>query len=259
MIRKCTEQDRFTIKEYLKHDAEYNTFFLADIDDFGFESDVQTVYADEQDGQLKGVYLHIYKNMLVYSKTNEIDMDFLIPYINDNEIDVVMGKIENIEEAAELLPSHNLRSQCLYILESEEHLETDETGITKAQLSEADDIFDFIQTITEIRALYTSKQMIVDRIGKNVGTHYTIRENGRIIAQANSAAASEYATMIGGVATDYGYRGHKLASRIVSRLCRDILAQGKRPCLFAIENEEHNMYVKIGFVKAGRWGTMARG
>lgn len=259
MIRKCTEQDRLLIKNYLKNDAEYNTFFLADIDDFGFDSDIQTVYADERDGQLKGVYLHIYKNLLVYSKTNEIDADFLISYINDNAIDVVMGKIENIEEAADLLPSHTLRSQCLYILENAEYLENDETGITKAQLSDADEIFAFIQTISEIKALYTSKQMIIDRIEKNVGTHYMIRVDGQIIAQANSAAASEFATMIGGVATGYECRGQKLASKIVSRLCRDILAEGKKPCLFAIENEEHNMYVKIGFVKAGRWGTMARG
>lgn len=259
MVRKCTEQDRARLHEYLKQEAEYNTYILADIDDYGFESDAQTVYVDEEGDAIKGVYLCFYKNLLLYSKDNAVNTEFLKELFEDYTPDVILGKLECVQRIAELLPTYNIKSQNLYFLDTPDLLETDESDIEKAKLEEAEEIFDFIQTIPEIRNLYTSKQMIVDRIEKNLGTHYLIRRNGELVAQANSAAECEYTTMIGGVATNENYRGSKMASRIVSRLCRDIRTKGKRPCLFAANRDEHNFYTRIGFVKAGQWGIMVRG
>lgn len=259
MVRKCTEKDRAKLHEYLKQEAEYNTYILADIDDYGFDSEAQTVYVDEDGDSIRGVYLCFYQNFLLYSKDNTINKEFLTELFRDYTADVILGKLECVHQLQELLPAYTIRSQHLYFLDSPDLLETNESGIEKAQLDEAGEIFDFIQTIPEIRNLYTSRQMIVDRIAKDVGTHYLIRENGELVAQANSAAACEYTTMIGGVATNENHRGGKMASRIVSRLCRDIIAAGKRPCLFAADREEHNLYTRIGFTKAGPWGIMVRG
>lgn len=64
--------------------------------------------------------------------------------------------------------------------------------------------------------------------------------------------------MIGGVATDLKYRGKGMASVLVSRLCRDIRKEGKQPCLFCDRGEEHNLYKKLGFEKAGVWGTLLK-
>ena len=125
-------------------------------------------------------------------------------------------------------------------------------------MEDVDDIFAFLQSIDELRHLYTSKQMIVDRIEKNCGVHYIIRRDGKIIAHANSAAQCEATTMIGGVSTAPKERGQGLGGQVVSRLCRDILAKGKTPCLFSIRGEEHNLYHRIGFQKIGEWGTLTK-
>ena len=259
MVRKCIEQDRKHIKEYLKQEAEYNTYILADIDDFGFDSEFQTVYVDEENDSIKGVYLCFYQNLIMYSKDNDINTEFLRELFTEYTPDVVMGKLENVNLATELLPDYNIKAQRLYFLNDPANLENDENDIEKAQPGEAGEIFDFIQTIPEIRNLYTSKQMIIDRLEKNAGIHYLIRRGGKIVSHANSAAGSEYTTMIGGVSTDAEFRGKKMASRIVSRLCRDIMAEGKRPCLFAADREKHNFYTRIGFERAGQWGIMVRG
>ena len=100
--------------------------------------------------------------------------------------------------------------------------------------------------------------MIVDRI-ENCGVHYIIiRRDGKIIAHANSAAQCEATTMIGGVSTcTKGKRGQGLGGQVVSRLCRDILAKGKTPCLFSIRGEEHNLYHRISFQKS-EVGTLTK-
>lgn len=258
MVRKCTEPDRTKLQAYLKEEAVYNTFLLADIADFGFDSSFQTVYIDEEDDGIKGVYLCFYQNLILYSKGNHVNQAFLKNLFLEYMPDVVMGKKENVDKVGELLPEYHMECKNLYLLETDAKLIEEEEGINKGTLPDVDDIFDFIQTIPEIKMLYTSKQMIFDRIEKQTGTHYLIRDNGELIAHANSAAACEYTTMIGGVATAKTHRGRNAASYIVSRLCRDILANDKMPCLFCNREEEHNLFCKIGFHKAGEWGTMCR-
>lgn len=256
MVRKCTEKDRESLMDYLRREAVYNTFLLADIGDFGFDKDFQTVYMDIED-EIRGVYLCFYQNLILYA--DEVNLAFLGELLKIYVPDVVMGKMENVRQAQKLLPEYSLGVKDLYLLEKPEKLLGQETDIQEGTLSDVDDIFDFLQTIPEIRNLYTSKQMIHDRIAGNTGTHYLIRRDGAVVSHANSTAQSSYTTMIGGVATARGYRGQNLAGSIVSRLCRDILARGKTPCLFCDRGEEHNLYCKIGFTKVGQWGTLVKG
>lgn len=54
---QCTEKDREMLFSCLKEEAVYNTFLLADIEDFGFEEEFQTVFAEVENGECIGVYL----------------------------------------------------------------------------------------------------------------------------------------------------------------------------------------------------------
>lgn len=268
--------------DYLREEAVYNTFLLADIADFGFDESFQTVYLDEEQGKIKGVYLSFYQNFLLYCKENEVNAEFLQELFSGQIPDVIMGKVEDVrkvqgvlQNCATGLPEANgtigsneplgsmeqigsMDSKGLYQFSHPEELAEETADIQKAVPEDVDDIFDFLQSIPELKNLYTSKQMIADRIGKNCGTHYIVRDNGNIIAHANSAAESEFTTMIGGVSTREDCRGRGLASQIVSKLCRDITAKGKQPTLFSIRGEEDNLYSRIGFRKIGEWGTLTR-
>lgn len=272
MVRECTETDRVLLMEYLKEEAVYNTFLLADIFDFGFNETFQVVYMDEEKGKIKGVYLYFYDNFLLYCKENEVNTEFLEQLFATHMPDVIMGKTENVQKVQSVLQEYaneslgigsmealgDMESKDLYQFSYPEELAEETADIRKAVPEDVDDIFDFLQSIPEIRNLYTSKQMIADRIGKNCGIHYIVRDNGNIIAHANSAAESEFTTMIGGVSTREDCRGRGLASQIVSKLCRDITAKGKQPILFSIRDEEDNLYNRIGFRKIGEWGTLTR-
>ena len=76
MIRECTETDREILVGYLEEDSYGQAIFHL-IDEFGFEQKFQSVYMDIEEEQCKGVYLMIYKNVLLYSKENQVEIDFL--------------------------------------------------------------------------------------------------------------------------------------------------------------------------------------
>ena len=77
MIIQCTEKDREMLVSFLRKDPVYNTFILADIEDLGFDSSVQTVYAEVEGGECVGVYLCFYKNLLISCEENRTNVDFL--------------------------------------------------------------------------------------------------------------------------------------------------------------------------------------
>ncbi len=257
MVKECTEQDRSTLINYLNQEPVYNTFMLADIEDFGFGEKFQTVYMDVEQGECIGVYLCFYQNLLVYSKEGKMNISFLEQLISWFIPDVVMGKTEDVKIVQRILFDYQLTERPLYLCENAEHLVEVKAEIKRAVKEDADEIFAFLQSIPELKNLYTSKQMIEDRIVKNTGVHYLIRDNGKIIAHGNSAARCEKTVMIGGVAVSPQYRNQKLARQIVSRLCREIFDQGKTPCLFSSMGSAHNLYCQIGFHMVGEWATLA--
>lgn len=256
MVKECGSQDRPALLAYLKQEPVYNTFMLADIVDFGFDEKFQTVYMDIEEEECQGVYLCFYQNLLLYSKNGNINISFLKQLLSEYIPDVVMGKIKDVKAVQRILSDYRLEARGLYLLCDPGSLMEENTGIQQASGEDVDDIFAFLQSIPEMRSLYASKQMIEDRIRRNCGIHYLIRENGRIIAHANSTAECEETTMIGGVAVESAARGKKLASQVVSALCRQILAKGKLPCLFCSRGEEHNLYYRIGFRYMGEWATL---
>lgn len=266
MVTICDKNREPSLLEYLKEEAVYNTFLLADIVNYGFDKEFQTIYGDMEEDGLKGVYLKFYNNLIVYSHKNIIDRQFLSTWFKDWKPEVVMGKSAVVKEIYGLLPDYQYKEEPLYLLDKREALVKagcKENGfsdgtIKKASIGDAGRIYEFLMTIKEIKAMYSSREMIEERLKTGDGVHYIMEKDGKIIGHANSTAKSQYTVMIGGVATAFGERGRGIAGSLVYTLAKEILDQGKKPCLFSKQEAEHNVYVSLGFHKAGTWGVMAR-
>lgn len=258
MVIRCGEDMRGMLLDYLREDSVYNTFLLADICNFGFDKEFQTVYAEVEKDRIFGVYLTFYQNLIVYSKEGRMNREFLSGLFETWSPAVVMGRSADVKQAAEVLSGYRMEERPLYLLEGENQLEPDDSRDIQAVPGDEDKLYDFLMEIPQMRTLYGSKEMIGDRLNNGDGVHFYREEDGRVIAQANSAARSEKTVMIGGVATIPDRRGEKIASALVSRLCRLILAEGKTPCCFSEREEEHNLYTRLGFRKIGMWATLQK-
>ena len=71
MIRECKASDLETLEVYLKEEV-YGKVILSLIEKNGFEQADQSVYGDFEEGVCKGVYLCIYKNLLVSMQVPEV-------------------------------------------------------------------------------------------------------------------------------------------------------------------------------------------
>lgn len=105
MIRECNASDLETLEAYLKEEV-YGKVILSLIEKNGFEQAAQSVYGDFEEGVCKGVYLCIYKNLLLYCKENQVDIDFLEQIVSMQVPEVVAGRPDNVNVISWLLTDY---------------------------------------------------------------------------------------------------------------------------------------------------------
>lgn len=261
VIIKCTYSNKNNLIDYLQEEAVLNTFLIADILNYGFDKEFQTVWADFNGEVCQGVYLRFYDNLIYYSRENILNVKLVQKLFKEWKPDVIMGKLENIKKISEFTNNYRLNTNILYELKTKP-LENEcraDIKICKAVSGDEHKIHDFLMSIEQLKYMYASKQMIADRLKNKDGVHYYIEIDNELAAHANSTAVSPLTVMIGGVATAKSYRNNKLSSILVSKLCEDIQSMGKTPCLFTKRENNNNMFTRIGFEKAGDWGTLTKG
>ena len=168
MVKRCTGEDESRLLDFLQNDAVYHTFLLADIGNYGFDQEFQTVYAGLEEDRITHVYLKFYGNLIVAGEAGNIDGEFLRTLTEEWKPDVIMGKAELTKAAGRWIPGYELAEKNLYLLEDSAHLIGEAglpEGVTmkKGVPGDEDKIHAFLMTIPEIRALYASKEMIADR------------------------------------------------------------------------------------------------
>lgn len=110
MIRECNASDLETLEAYLKEEV-YGKVILSLIEKNGFEQAAQSVYGDFEEGVCKGVYLCIYKNLLLYCKENQVDIDFLEQIVSMQVPEVVAGRPDNVNVISWLLTDYRQERQ----------------------------------------------------------------------------------------------------------------------------------------------------
>ncbi len=91
MIIKCTKQHYKVLMDYLNQDKVSNLFIIGDIDNYGFNSDFQHIYIDEEDDKIVTVYLIYHDSLVISSFDKEVDNAFIDYLINEYDIKIISG------------------------------------------------------------------------------------------------------------------------------------------------------------------------
>jgi N-acetylglutamate synthase-like GNAT family acetyltransferase len=87
--------------------------------------------------------------------------------------------------------------------------------------------------------------------------HIALTEaGGKIVSAALTTTETSSAAMIGGVFTPAPWRKRGYASAALTRLCAELLAQGKQPCLFYDNPAAGVIYRRLGFEDIGPWNLV---
>lgn len=264
MVTKATEADRALLLDYCGKEPHANMFIIADIQNFGFDSDFQEVWKQQdENGRLCGIILRYNFNYLYYTQTPLESSKEAARFLNGQKPSVFSAKPEIIDALApEFGAGYSRKDMDFLVLPNADTLVPAPDGVQKAVAADAEEIAGQYAKIEEFAGLYNAgnagqlAETIRTRIESGEGEHYYLRIGGEIAVHANSTAETEKSGIIGGVFTLPNHRRQGLAAGVVSALCRSMLARGVTPCLFFSNPDAGKMYYSLGFVKHGKWTTL---
>lgn len=260
MIRKLNETDRVKTMEYLSEEPAINLFIIGDIEGFGFDEDFQDIWADFNEfGEIDAVFLRYYENFIPYSKNESYDWSefktIIVEKEEKSEGHVMMsGKASIIDKFDDILPNHRRRSTYFCELRNDKNLVQDiEEDIKQAGVEDSRRIYDLINEITEFNSSLNIEERIKNKLETKTGRVYYYEDNGLMTSVAQTSAENSMSAMVVGVATLKEYRQKGLMSKCLSKLCRDVLDEGKTLCLFYDNPKAGRVYHKLGFETLDKW------
>lgn len=259
MIRVCDEEDKFVLEQFLNKNPILHTYIIADLEQYGFDKEYQTVYIQEQDGICRGVFLKYYNNLILSKISLELTREEACGLLSP-EITNIMGDMDSVYRfAGQTDAEKKVTENYLYAQKTPLCSTGEPEGTRIATAEDVDRIYSFLMEFPEFAGIYSEKGMIENRIRTNEGIHIFIEKDGKIIAHGNSAASAKTSCFLGGICVAEPYRGKGYAIKIIDALCREIHRKDKIPCIFAPMDKEYSIFRKAGFDIYGKWGTMQIG
>lgn len=241
--------------EYLSAEPAVNLFLLGDIELFGFDKDFQEVWGsfDEQ-GVMDGVLLRYNDNFIPYFKEDDFDDEEFRQIIQKYDGNTMISGAERIiKNFADLLPDSKYKSMYFCELTDGTKLKETDEDIKIATKQDAGRIEELMASIEEFERPSTKKE-IEDRIENKSGRIYFIEDgDGKMLSVAQTTAENSQSAMVVGVATAKGYRNRGFMSACLSKLCRDVLSEGKTLCLFYDNPRAGSVYLGMGFETIDNW------
>lgn len=265
-IRELTELDRERALAFLKKEPSFNLFLIGDIFNHGFEKEFQQVWGDfDSNGELRAILLRYFGNYLPYAP-KEFDIDGFVGIMEkSNNLKIISGTEEMVDyfETFPTLPLDWSSKKTFYFAELDRTDLLSEVReltypIRKMNLEDAGKVIQLHHSIEEFNRMPADPPTFRQSLESGSGRGYVVEAEGRIIAMAQTVAENPYAAMMVGVGTDMNYRNQGFASTLVSRLSSEMLAEGKKICLFYDNPDAGKMYKRLGFKDIGFWSVVKR-
>ncbi|MET3729059.1 putative GNAT family acetyltransferase [Fictibacillus halophilus] len=256
MIVKLDQTWHEKVMDYLSEEPALNLFIIADIENFGYETDSQDVWADVDDnGTITGILLRYKGNYLPYGK-GEINAQAFSEIINgDTSYEMLSGKKEITEQ---FIPFLNFeRTKELYFAELKDakslNKKIPRQNILQAEPKDVDSLMELKYLIKEFSIGKTARESLEQALTTKTGRTYFIKEEDVVVSCASSTAENSVSAMIVGVCSHPEKRNKGYASLCMEALCNDILAEGKTLCLFYDNPKAGSIYKRLGFEDIGFW------
>ncbi len=254
MIRRLEKNDHEQCMELLRPKAAENLFILGDIEAYGYDQDFQKLWGDfDEKGNLRAVLLKFYKNYIPYAADANFDHKGLASVISK---DPEFRNLNGLKKVASLLMPWIRRKQIesreLYYTKCDRLQEI--TPRWQAKMAGVQDIDRLMDLYRQVPS-FGDINPVAKRIDMENGVTrtYYIEIDGQMVSTASTAAENMISAMIVGVCTLEAYREKGMASDCLYQLCRDVMAEGKKLCLFYDNPDAGRIYERMGFKCIDKW------
>jgi predicted GNAT family acetyltransferase len=269
LIRSLAEDDRDEVMALLTPESGRNVFIIGDVENYGFRTEFQELWGDfDSAGKLRAVLLRYYGSFIPYAPAI-FNVDGLAGILlrQRGRMTAFSGLdrvIQSFEACPGILPPEARRRR-LFLMElsaAEDVATFSEpqpqfgAGLGAPERAVPDDV----PSCLALWRLVDGSAVAVDmeqslRLELQTGAArlYMFRSHGQVVAMARTTAENSRAAVITGVATHPDYRRRGLATHLLAILGRELLSEGKRPCLFYDNPEAGSIYRRLGFLDIGVW------
>lgn len=261
MIRILTENDRAVVLSFLSGEPSINLFIIGDIEAFGFQEEFQTLWGQfTEDGVLEGILLRFYESYIPYFTDPKFDIsEFNNIIVSSTGRTMLSGKESVVRKFDKVLPAHNIKSTYFCELRNPDPLDHCDypIPIKKAVEEDAERVHELINQIEEFQLADT-----VDKIKQKISTgtgriYYIENENGEMVSIAQTAAENSKSAMVVGVATLPEYRCRGYMRMCLTKLCKDVMSEGRTLCLFYDNPKAGRIYHQLGFENIDNWAMVS--
>ena len=251
-MKKLSFNESKKLFPFLSREKEYNLFIIGDIENTSPDADYMEIFIDGELEQPKGVLMRYYKFFVIYSP-DEMDYKSAAEIIRDfKQAMILSGKTSCIDKITPYLKDMiKEESKMHFAVLKEPNLDYCGLPVRRASIEDAGQLLDLLNSIEEFYV--TDEESFNESLKKGTTRRYVVEKDGKIVSTAASTAETSDLAMIIGVATLKEYRNQGLASCVVSKLCSDLLSEGKTPCLFYDNPKAGKIYQRLGFREIGTW------
>ncbi|HHV31797.1 GNAT family N-acetyltransferase [Caproiciproducens sp. LBM24188] len=260
-MKKLTNNDRYSLLDYIRKEPEMNLFIFGDIENFGLESDQVEVLVQEGPNGWNFILLRYLDSYILYSQNEDYNVRAAADYLSSRKVNVISGKTELLNRLLPYFPDRHGQETYMARLNKVNYVPElpDSVELRRLTADNATEIVQLYSQIAEFRDSYIGREAeaieeIRFNLSSNAGRSWGVFRNGKLTAVASSSAENSVCAMIVGVATLPGSRKMGLASGLVAKLCTELLESGKEfLCLFYDNPEAGSIYRKIGFKEIGSY------
>lgn len=262
MIRKLTLSDNDAAMQFLLPESAFNLFIIGDIENFGYDSPIQDVWADIDEQQaIRAVLLRYYAFYIFYtphSHSAYCDAEGLAAIVNsDPGFELISGKKEALSVIAPYLRVARSKELFFARLDNSTLLGTStEPAIQKAGFGDVDAIIALRSTIEEFHTSPAARDSLISSMENGSAHTYYYSVGGQMLACASTTAENSQSAMIIGVCTLPGHRRKGYATMCMTALCRELLGRNKFLCLFYDNPEAGRIYKRMGFYDIGMYSML---
>ena len=261
MITKINESLENAFWEYVSHEERINLFIIGDVENYGFETDFQDVWVQINDNKIVSVILRYYKSLIIYSYKNDYNIDEMINHINNLDIKEISGKkivIDRLLTKYKDFKKNKETQFCsLRILKDVDTLNLKDNKIEKAEIRDLNELNNFICNIEDMYTEEYIESNTKQLKEKNIRIYF-IKQDDKIVSTICTCIETSFLAMVCKTYTDINYRNQGLATLMTYTLSKELVNEGKIPCLFYSSEVAGKIYKKIGYEIDDNWSILLK-
>ncbi|MGP4067384.1 GNAT family N-acetyltransferase [Halobacillus sp. B29] len=258
MIRRLHEADDQACQQLLAKRPAENLFIIGDIENFGYEQDFQKLWGEFDDNQqLIAILLKYHNNYICYAE-GEFDAPAFAEIINEDTDFMQLSGLQSITSQILSHIQHPApKTRTLYYAKCETTAYLDQKADTKnvqrAKLGDIPSITMLHSLIPEFEMDNSREDSMKRGLQNGSARTYFIKNDREVLSCASTTAENSMSAMVVGVCTHPDYKKQGYASICMTKLCHELLAEGKMLCLFYDNPEAGSIYKRLGFEDIGKW------